>query len=239
MASSDARVGIDRLIRPELVNFVGYAAVTSPETLEGKVEVSVEDIIKLDGNENPYGCSPRVNQALANYPDINIYPDSTQTEIRKLLQGYTGVGAEHIVAGAGSDQLINLILCLFVSPGEEVISCVPTFAMFRFFIELCDGVPIEVLRDENFAIDVNAVKAAITRKTKIILLATPNNPTGTIMPRQDILEILDTGLPVLYGIITTDNLEQAIERAGTKEGNEGFKVAVNAIEMANLLKGMD
>ena len=195
--SSDSSAGIEKLIRPDLVAFGGYAASKSPETLEGKVEVPVEAIIKLDANENPYGCSPRVNQALATYPDINIYPDAGQTELRKQLQEYTGVSAEHIVAGGGSDQLIDLILRLFVEPGDEVINCVPTFAMFHFFIQLCGGTPVEVPRDENFAVDVNAVKAAISKKTKIILLANPNNPTGTSMPQRDILEILDTGLPVL------------------------------------------
>jgi len=189
--------GIEKLIRPSLVNFVGYAASKSPETLVGKVEVPVEDIIKLDANENPYGCSPRVNAALAMYPDMNIYPDSGQTELRKLLQEYTGVSSEHIVAGAGSDQLIDLILRLFIESGDEVINCVPTFAMFRFFMGLCDGTLVEVPRDDNFEIRVNAVRAAITKKTKIILLATPNNPTGTIIPGQDILQILDTGLPVV------------------------------------------
>ena len=189
--------GIERLIRPDLVSFSGYAASKSPETLAGKVEVPIESIIKLDANENPYGCSPRVNQALAACSDINIYPDAGQTELRELLQEYTGVGAEHIVGSAGSDQLIDLILRLFVAPGDEVINCIPTFAMFRFFTELCGGTPVEVPRDEDFAVRVDAVKAAITKKTKIILLATPNNPTGTIIPRQDILEILDTGLPVL------------------------------------------
>ena len=188
---------IDKLIRPDLVSFGGYAASKSPETLVGKVEVPVEDIIKLDANENPYGCSPRVNAALANYPDINIYPDSGQTELRKLLQEYTGVGSEHIVASAGSDQLIDLILRLFIEPGDEVINCVPTFAMFRFFMDLCSSTLVNVPRDENFVVRVNAVKTAITKKTKLILLATPNNPTGTIIPRQDILEILDTGLPVV------------------------------------------
>ncbi len=191
------RPGIEKLIRPDLVTFGGYAASKSPETLEGKVEVPVESIIKLDANENPYGCSPRVNQALATYPHLNIYPDSGQMELRKLLQGYTGVSAEHIVAGGGSDQLIDLLLRLFVEPGDEVISCPPTFAMFRFFTELCGGTPVEVPREENFAVKVDAVKAAITKKTKVILLATPNNPTGTIMPRQDILGLMDTGLPVL------------------------------------------
>ena len=194
MTSSE---GIDKLIRGDLVNFGGYAASKSPETLKGKVEVPVERIIKLDANENPYGCSPRVNQALANYADINIYPDAGQNELRRMLQQYTGVAMEHIVASAGSDQLIDLIIRLLVEPGDEVINCPPTFAMFRFFIELCSGTPVEVPREKNFAVSVNAVKAAVTDKTKIILLATPNNPTGTIMPQKDILEILDTGLPVL------------------------------------------
>ena len=194
MASSE---GIERFIRPDLVNFSGYAASTSPETLAGKVEVPVENIIKLDANENPYGCSPRVNQALATCPYLNIYPDDGQTRLRKLLEGYTGVDAKHIVAGSGGDQIIDIILRLFVEPGDEVISCIPTYAMFRFFIDLCSGTPVEVSRDENFAVNVNAVKAAITKKSKIILLANPNNPTGTIIPQQDILEVLDTGLPVL------------------------------------------
>ncbi len=189
--------GIERLIRSNLVTFGGYAASKSPETLEGKVEVPVESIIKLDANENPYGCSPRVNQALSTYPHLNVYPDSGQTQLRKLLQGYTGVSAEHIVASSGSSQLIDLVLRLFVEPGDEVIYCVPTFAMYRFYTELCGGTLVEVPRDENFAVNVNAVKAAIGKKTKIILLANPNNPTGTIMPQSDILEILDTGLPVV------------------------------------------
>jgi len=189
--------GIEKLIRRDLVDFGGYAASKSPDTLVGKIEVPVEAVIKLDANENPYGCSPRVNQALAACINISIYPDSGQMELRGLLAGYSGVGFEHIVASAGSDQLIDLLLRLFVEPGDEVINCIPTFAMFRFFIELCGGTPVDVPRDENFAVRVDAVKAAITKRTKLILLATPNNPTGTIMPREDILAILDTGVPVL------------------------------------------
>ena len=189
--------GIERLIRSDLVAFGGYSARKSPDTLEGKVEVPVESIIKLDANENPYGCSPRVNLALATCPDLNIYPDDGQTRLRKLLEGYTGVDAERIVAGGGSNQLIDLVLRLFVEPGDEVINCPPTFDMFRFSTEMCYGKLVEVPRDENFAVNVNAVKAAISRKTKIILLANPNNPTGTIIPRQDMLELVDTGLPLL------------------------------------------
>jgi histidinol-phosphate aminotransferase len=189
--------GIERLIRPELIGFSGYSASTSPETLEGKVEVPVESIIKLDANENPYGCSPRVNQALAKYRAFSVYPDDGQTRLRKMLSGYAGVAADHIVAESGSNRLIDLVLRLLINPGDEVINCIPSFIMYRFSTELCGGTKVEVPRDKDFAVDVGAVKAAISPRTKIILIANPNNPTGTLIPREDILELLDIGLPVL------------------------------------------
>jgi len=157
----------------------------------------VENIIKLDANENPYGCSPRVNKALATYPYLNTYPDARQTELRKLLEGYTGISAECIVAGSGSDELIDLITRLFVGEGDEMINCVPSFDMFRFSTKMCGGTSVEVPRDENFAVNVSAVKAAISKKTKIIFLANPNSPTGNITLQKDILEIADVGLPVV------------------------------------------
>lgn len=194
MADSE---GIEKLIRSHLVEFTGYSASTSPETLAGKIEVPVANIIKMNANENPYGCSPKVLQALAGYPHFNIYPDDGQSEFRKLLAGYANVTAEQIVASSGSNTLIDLIVRLFVGPGDEVINCIPTFDIYRFSTEICGGTLINVTRDDNFDIDVKAVKAAVSSKTKLIFLATPNNPTGNIIPRRDILEIVDTGIPVV------------------------------------------
>jgi histidinol-phosphate aminotransferase len=189
--------GIVKLIRPDLVTFGGYTAGKSLEAVAARAKIPVDRVIKLDANENPYGCSPRVKQALGNHDSFNIYPDAGQTELRKLLQGYAGVSAEHIVASSGSDQLIDLVSRLFVGPGDEVINCVPTFDIFRFAVALCNGRMVEVSRDSNYAVDISAVKKAITRKTKLILLANPNNPTGTSTPQPDILELVDTGVPVL------------------------------------------
>jgi len=189
--------GIEQLIRPEILTLSGYSPSKSPDTLEGKVRVPAKDIIKLDANENPYGCSPRVRQALTTCPSFSVYPDSGQTELRGLLAEYTGVGAERIVASGGSNQLIDLLICLFVGPGDEVINLVPTFDIYRFSTQIHGGSLVEVLRDENFVINVKAVKAAIGRKTKIIFLANPNSPTGNITPQKDILEIVATGVPVV------------------------------------------
>ena len=197
MTINENNNGIERLIRPDLTGFAGYAASKSPDVLEKDTVAAAGRVVKLDANENPYGCSPRVNSALASFRDFGVYPDAQQTELRRLLSDYTGVPAGNIVASAGSDQLIDLLLRLFVAPGDEVISCVPTFAMFRFFTDLVGGKPVEVPRGEDFAVDVGAVLAAITPRTKLILLATPNNPTGTVTPREDILKLLDSGLPLL------------------------------------------
>ena len=194
MAESD---GIEKLIRPNLAGFTGYSASTSPDTLAGKVDMPLDNIIKMNANENPYGCSPKVLQALADCPHFHIYPDDGQQELRKLLAGYVGVGAESIVVGHGSNTLIDLIVRLFVEPGSEVINCVPTFDIYRFSTEICGGTVVNLIRDDNFAIDVQEVKTAISDNTRLIFLATPNNPTGNVIPRQDIVEIIETGVPVV------------------------------------------
>jgi histidinol-phosphate aminotransferase len=151
----------------------------------------------MNANENPYGCSPRVLKALAECSYFNIYPDDGQQELRKMLAGYAGVAAEDIVGSHGSNTLIDLIVRLFVGPGDEVINSVPTFDIYRFSTEICGGTVINVNRDDNFALNVKGIKTAISGKTKLIFLATPNNPTGNIVPGQDILEIIGTGLPVV------------------------------------------
>jgi len=188
---------IEKFIRSHLGDFAGYSAATSPDTLAGRVEVPLDSVIKLDANENPYGCSPRVTKALSGYSRLNIYPDDGQSDLRELLAGYTGAAAELIIAGGGSNQLIDLIVRLFAGPGDEVINCVPTFDVYRFSTEICGGSLVNVPRDDNFAVDVRTVKKAVNKKTRLVFLANPNSPTGNITPRRDILEIVDAGIPVV------------------------------------------
>jgi histidinol-phosphate aminotransferase len=190
-------MGIEKLIRKELLSFGGYSAATSPETLEGKIDVATKDIIKLDANENPYGCSLRVQKALARYKQFNIYPDDGQEKLRKLLAVYTGVDAKYIVAGNGSNQLIDLLIRLLVTKGDEVINCTPTFGIYSFSTKLCNGTLVDIPRDDKFDINIAGVKSAITQKTKIIFVTNPNNPTGNLTPKKDIIELLDTGVPVV------------------------------------------
>ena len=190
-------MSIEKLIRKDLLSFGGYSAATSPETLDGKIQVAASDIIKLDANENPYGCSPHVQKALAKYKQFNIYPDDGQERLRKMLSGYTGIDSKHIVAGSGSNQLIDLLVRLLVAQGDEVINCTPTFGIYSFSTRLCGGKLVEVPRLGDFSIDIDKVKSAITTKTKIIFIANPNNPTANLTKAKDIKALLDTGAPIV------------------------------------------
>jgi len=93
----------------------------------------------------------------------------------------------------GSDELIDLILRLFLKPGDEVINCPPTFGMYPFSTEVCGGRVVDVPRTEDFALDMSSIKKALTRRTKAIFVASPNNPTGDIATEQEIMELVETG----------------------------------------------
>ncbi len=148
--------------------------------------------IKLDGNENPYGCSPTVYQDLAKYPYYHIYPDPEQRKLKQALEEYTGLNRDYIVCGSGSDELIDLILRLFLTPGDEVINCPPTFGMYTFSTELCGGKVVDIPRDNHFAIDMERIKDALSERTKVIFIASPNNPSGDLITRQDIIELVNS-----------------------------------------------
>jgi histidinol-phosphate aminotransferase len=186
-----------KMIRVDMSRFTAYSAAKSPDVIARKLGISEADIIKLDANENPYGCSPVVRKRMAEYPYFYIYPDSNQTELRESLSQYAGLGTEYLVAGNGSDELIDLLLRILLAPGDEVIINVPTFDMYRFCTEVCRGKVVNVLRRKDFSVDIPAVKSAVTDRTRIIFVTSPNNPTGNIIPEKDVLELLETGLPVV------------------------------------------
>jgi len=186
-------MNLEKLIRPELVTMKSYIPVEPTAVLSQRAELPSSKVIKLDGNENPYGCSSKVYQALATYPYYHNYPDPEQSELRKALEKYTGLGRQYIVCGMGSDELIDLILRLFLEPGDEVINCPPTFGMYPFSTDVCGGRVVDVPRTEDFTLDMVGMKKALTKRTKAIFVASPNNPTGGIVTEKEVMELVDTG----------------------------------------------
>ena len=187
---------LQRIIRPDLLDMPGYVPITPTDVLAEQYGIAPDDVIKLDGNENPYGPSPRALAAIAAERNYHIYPDPDQRKVRDALARHLDVDAERIVCGLGSDDLIDLILRATLTPGDAVINCPPTFGMYPFSTQVTGGRVIDVPRLESFALDVDTiVKHAAA--AKLLFLASPNNPTGSCASRDEIERLLTTGLLVV------------------------------------------
>ncbi|MCH8026298.1 MAG: histidinol-phosphate transaminase [Chloroflexi bacterium] len=201
------------LVQPHLLELLGYAPIEPAELLAERLGIAPERIVKLDGNENPYGPSPGTVTALAGFKDYNRYPDPQQRSLRAALSDYTGVAGEHIVAGAGSDELIDLLLRAVVGRGDGVIECPPTFGMYGFSTRVAGGRSVVVPRREDFSLDMPGILAK-AGDAKMIFLASPNNPTGNPLSGDELEQLLDTDLLV---VIDEAYIEFAGEFAGPDE----------------------
>ena len=141
---------ITELMLPQVREALPYAGVDPPEVLAQRAGISADRVVKLNGNENLYGASPKVARALADYNTYHIYPDPRQGRLRKVLAEYTGSDPERIVAGVGSDEIIDLLLRLFVGPGDQVIRFSPGFEMYSTFTQLVGGRMVSIPLDETF-----------------------------------------------------------------------------------------
>ena len=193
-----------------------YVPISTPEVLARRLGLHPDQIIKLDGNENPYGCSPRVRRALAEYDGFQRYPDPLQQEIRSLLSIYLGTKAESIMLGMGSDELIDYVLRLFLEPGDEVIQFPPTFGMYSFSTQICGGRAVSVPRGEKFEIDLEGVERALSDRTKVIVIDSPNNPSGALVSKGQLEWLLRTGRLVVvdeaYAEFSTETLVPLVEK---------------------------
>src|SRR5258706_1167373 len=147
-------MNITDLIRPDVASMEAYTPILPFEVLSARLGRAPETIVKLDANENPYGPSPRVRAALGALPFPHIYPDPESRLLRAALARDTGVPAENLLAGAGADELIDLIMRLFLQPGEAVIDCPPTFGMYPFDAAANGGQVMAVPRRSAFVVDM-------------------------------------------------------------------------------------
>jgi len=177
-------------------NLPAYVPGESVESLAARLGRSPESIIKLDANENNYGTPPAVFEALADLENTHRYPDAAQTDLRAALSAYTGVPADYLLAGNGSDELLSLLSQVMLQPGDSILVCPPTFSMYAFYAHLRNCEAINVARKADFSINVDRIISAIhAHSPKILFLDNPGNPTGVALPIKDISRLL--ALPIL------------------------------------------
>jgi histidinol-phosphate aminotransferase len=143
-------------------------------------EYGIEDSIKLASNENPLGPSPEAIRALRErLTDLNLYPDGDCFYLKRALAAKLGVSVGRLVFGNGSNELIELAVRTFMRPGDEAVMAHQAFVIYRLVVQAAGG-SCRIVPLKNFTHDLDAMAEAITTRTRIVFLANPNNPTGTL-----------------------------------------------------------
>ena len=188
---------MQNFIRPDIAEMEPYTPIVPFAVLSARLGREPDEIVKLDANENPYGPSPRVLAALGNGRFYHIYPDPESNGLREALSDYVGTDKERLMAGAGADELIDLVLRVILSPGGGVIDCPPSFGMYPFSTAVNSGQYIAVPRRDDFSLDVDGIETAVAAHphAKTLFLCSPNNPDGSLISDDDLRRLL--ALPLL------------------------------------------
>ena len=149
-----------------------------------KKAYQLSHVVKLASNENPYGCSPAVRDAvMATFENASVYPDGYCSKLRNAVSAHYGIDTNRLIFGAGTDEVIAMLGEIFIDPGDEAITGEVTFSQYAASVEAMGGKMVYApLQDHTF--DLDNLLSAITPKTKLIFIANPNNPTGTYFSQQ-------------------------------------------------------
>ena len=155
---------------------------------EVKRELGLDRVIKLASNENPLGPSPKAIEAVkAAAERMHIYPDGSAFELKTAISKKFGVATNQILVGNGSDELIHLLGLLFLGdPEDEMVMGHPSFSRYDAAAELAPSKLIKVALDDQFRHDLVAMAKAVTARTRLVFIANPNNPTGTIVRKREL-----------------------------------------------------
>ena len=214
------------LARPTIFRIPPY--VPGKPIEEVQRELGLIDVIKLASNENQLGPSPRAMAALkADAVRASVYPDAGAGRLREALAGITGLPAGQIVVGNGSDEIIRLTAEALLGPDDEAIICEPTFGEYLYAVSLVGAIPVQI--KSGHGQDLQAMLAAITPRTKVVFVCNPNNPTGSMVTKDEFsafIERLPHGILVVYDGAYQEYVESADYPDGTGLVREGAPVLV-------------
>ncbi len=207
--------------RPGVLNIQAY--VPGKSSAPG-----VAKVFKLSSNETPLGPSP---QAVAAYNAVGAhledYPDGSASELREAIGQAFGLDPDRIACGAGSDDLLNLLARAYLADGDEAIHTTHGFLVYPIATLGTGAKPI-VAAEKNYTADVDAMLAAVTKKTKLVFLANPNNPTGTYIPFDEIKR-LHKGLPPSVLLVLDAAYAEYVQRNDYESGIELVATSENVV----------
>ena len=190
----------------------------------GKAHVSgVSNVVKLSSNENPFGPSDKAKDAFArSVHQLHRYPNTDHASLRQAIAEVHGLEAGRIICGVGSDEIIHFLCQAYAGPGDEVLYTEHGFLMYRISAMAAGATPVEVAERERTT-DVDALLAACNHRTKLVFIANPNNPTGTMISAGEVAR-LARGLPP-QAILVLDG--------AYAEYVEGFDAGLSLVEASS------
>ncbi|MHB9880856.1 histidinol-phosphate transaminase [Pacificimonas sp. ICDLI1SI03] len=173
--------------------------------------------VKLSSNENPLGTSPAALAAMRAAADgSNRYPDAASHELRDAIAALHGLEADRVVCGTGSDELLQLLAQAYAGPGDEVLYVHRGFMVYPIAAQRAGATPVAA-PDRDYTADVDALLASVTPRTRLVYLANPNNPTGTMIDREEV-ERLHAGLPDDVLLVLDSAYAEYIDDAAYEDG---------------------
>ncbi len=175
------------LANPQLRDLAVYQPGKPIEETARELGCAADEIIKLASNENPLGPSPKAVAAMrAALNSAHLYPDGGGFYLRDALAAQIGCGGDEIILGSGSNEVIEFLGHAFLNPGDEIVASQHAFVVYKLIAKVFGARTIEAPASE-YGHDLDAMADAITPRTRIVFIANPNNPTGTLV-RQDAID---------------------------------------------------
>lgn len=198
-----------RLHRRTLERLKPY--ITGKPIDEVKREFGLDRVIKLASNENPLGPSPRALEAVRDQlGEIHLYPDAAGHLLRNKLSRQLGVSMDHLLLGNGSVEIVEQITETYVDPGDEVVVGWPAFFKYIIATQIMGGEPVRVpLKDMTY--DLTALADAVGPRTRLVFIANPNNPTGTMVTADEVSAFMER-IPEDIIVVFDEAYKEYIER---------------------------
>ena len=180
-------------------------------------EYGISGVAKLASNENVLGPSPKAIAAARDAVErVNLYPDGSAFLLRNAIAARYGVGRDEVFVGNGSNELIELMVRTFVLDGEEVLTSAQTFVAYRLAAQAHGRTLVEAPMRARFHYDLEALRKLLSRRTKVVFLANPDNPTGTCFPEGDLVAFLDA-VPRETLVVLDEAYLEFVEGAGYQD----------------------
>lgn len=207
--------------KPGILDIAPYTPGKSGAGLTGRV-------FKLSANETPLGPSPKAIEAYKSAADhLEDYPEGTSRALRQAIGRTYGLDPDHIICGAGSDEILNLLAHTYLGPGDEAIHTTHGFLVYPI-ATMANGAVNVIAPEKNFTADVDAILNAVTPRTKMVWLANPNNPTGTYVPFNEVKR-LRAGLPSHVLLVIDAAYSEYVMRNDYEAGIEMVSTTDNTV----------